>query len=135
MIKIGTVNGDVIEAGGVKNVTNNYYGKREEQPTKDLTLDAETEVPEELRSEEAEEIWEDLREAGFIVEDGYGLAEGVSTNTATYIADRMSERLGIKAKWKPFQQLWNKKNMAQLAGTWKDTGKLPPRVNEIDDII
>ena len=41
MIKIGTVNGDVIEAGGVKNVTNNYYGKREEQPTKDLTLDAE----------------------------------------------------------------------------------------------
>ncbi len=27
MIKIGVVNGDVIEAGGVKNVTNNYYGK------------------------------------------------------------------------------------------------------------
>ncbi len=41
MIKIGTVNGDVIEAGGVKNVTNHYYGEREEQPTKDLTLDAE----------------------------------------------------------------------------------------------
>lgn len=29
MIKIGTVNGDVIEAGGVKNVTNNYYGEQE----------------------------------------------------------------------------------------------------------
>lgn len=135
MIKIGTVNGDVIEAGGVKNVTNHYYGEREKQPTKDLTLDAETGLSEELRSEEAEEIWEDLREAGFIVEDGYDLAEGVSTNTATYIADRMSGRLGIKAKWKPFQQLWNKKNMAQLAGTWKETGKLPPRASEIDDII
>ena len=33
MIRIGTVNGDVIEAGGVKNVTNvtnNYYGKQED---------------------------------------------------------------------------------------------------------
>jgi len=26
MIKIGTVNGDVIETGGIKNVTNHYYG-------------------------------------------------------------------------------------------------------------
>ena len=41
MIKIGTVNGDVIAAGGVKKVQEQYYGEREEQPTKDLTLDAE----------------------------------------------------------------------------------------------
>lgn len=31
MIKIGTVYGDVIEAGGVKNVTNNYYGEASAQ--------------------------------------------------------------------------------------------------------
>ena len=32
MIKIGKVIGDVIEAGGVKNVTNNYYGRERSWP-------------------------------------------------------------------------------------------------------
>lgn len=137
MIKIGTVNGDVIEAGGVKNVTNNYYGsKQAEKPSEDLQLDAEAEVPEKLRTEEAEEIWEDLREAGFIDKDSYGLAKGVSANQAAYIADRMAERLGIKrSKWKTFQQLWGIRNMAQLAGSWQQTGKLPPRAKGIDALM
>ena len=93
------------------------------------------EVPEELQTAEAEEIWSSLREAGFIVEGGYGLAKGVSANLATYIADRMAESLGIAHKWKVFQGLWGIKNMAQLAGAWKETGKLPPRTDEIDEII
>ena len=93
------------------------------------------EVPEELCTPEAEEIWSSLREAGFIVKNGYGLAKGVSANLATYIADRMAESLGIAHKWKVFQGLWNIKNMAQLAGAWKETGKLPPRTDEIDELI
>ena len=93
------------------------------------------EVPEELQTAEAEEIWSSLREGGFIVENGYGLAKGVSANLATYIADRMAESLGIAHKWKVFQGLWGIKNMAQLAGAWKETGKLPPRTDEIDEII
>ena len=92
-------------------------------------------VPEELCTEEAEEVWSSLREAGFIVEGGYGLAKGVSANLATYIADRMAESLGITHKWKVFQGLWNIKNMAQLAGSWKETGKLPPRADEIDELF
>ncbi|MBR5053795.1 MAG: hypothetical protein IKW91_11300, partial [Bacteroidaceae bacterium] len=40
-------------------------------------------VPEELQTEEAEEIWSSLREAGFIAEGSYGLAKGVSANLAT----------------------------------------------------
>lgn len=93
------------------------------------------EVPEELQTAEAEEIWSSLREAGFIAKNGYGLAKGVSANLATYIADRMAERLGIAHKWKVFQGLWGIKNMAQLAGSWKETGKLPPRTDEIDELI
>ena len=93
------------------------------------------EVPEELQTPEAEEIWSSLREAGFIVKNGYGLAKGVSANLATYIADRMAESLGIAHKWKVFQGLWGIKNMAQLAGAWKETGKLPPRTDEIDELI
>ncbi len=93
------------------------------------------EVPACLCTEAAIEIWQRLRTAGFIVPDGYALAEGVSKNQATYIADRMAECLGIKPKWKPFQALWGIKNMAQLAGSWAQTGKLPPRARDIDTLF
>ena len=47
MIKIGKVIGDVIEAGGVKNVTNNYYdGRQPQDEGKDLLLDDDRIVPE-----------------------------------------------------------------------------------------
>lgn len=90
---------------------------------------------EEILTAEAQVLWQRLRDAGFIVADGYALAEGVSSNQAAYIADRMAERLQIKKKWKLFQQLWGIPNLAQLAGTWKQTGKLPPRSSEIDKLM
>jgi hypothetical protein len=89
----------------------------------------------ELFSAEAQVLWQRLRDAGFIVADGYALAEGISANQAAYIADRMAERLQIKKKWKLFQQLWGIPNLAQLAGTWQQTGKLPPRSSEIDKLM
>ena len=92
-------------------------------------------LPEALQTEEAQEMWEDLRDAGFIVPDGYALARGISANQATYIADRMATHLGIAKKWKVFGELWGIKNMAQLAGSWQQTGKLPPRSREIDKLI
>ena len=46
-----------------------------------------------------------------------------------------AEKLQIKKKWKLFQQLWGIPNMAQLAGSWQQTGKLPPRSSEIDDLM
>ena len=45
----------------------------------------------ELLTAEAQVLWQRLRDAGFIVADGYALAEGVSANQAAYIADRMAE--------------------------------------------
>ena len=89
----------------------------------------------ELLTAEAQLLWQRLRDAGFIVADGYNLAEGVSANQAAYIADRMAEKLHIKKKWKLFQLLWGIPNLAQLAGTWQQTGKLPPRSSEIDKLI
>ena len=89
----------------------------------------------ELLTAETQELWQRLRDAGFIVADGYALAEGVSANQAAYIADRMAERLHIKKKWKLFQQLWGIPNLAQLAGTWQQTGKLPPDARRIDDLL
>ena len=89
----------------------------------------------ELFTDEAQVLWQRLRDAGFIVPDGYALAEGVSANQAAYLATAMAERLQIKKKWKLFQQLWGISNMAQLAGSWQQTGKLPPDARRIDDLL
>ena len=89
----------------------------------------------ELLTAEAQVLWQRLRDAGFIVADGYALAEGVSANQAAYIADRMAEKLHIKKKWKLFLQLWGIPNLGQLAGTWQQTGKLPPRSSDIDKLM
>ena len=103
-----------------------------EQPQSTSTM---TENLAELLTAEAQVLWQQLRDARFIVADGYALAEGISANQAAYIADRMAEKLKIKKKWKLFQQLWGISNMAQLAGSWQQTGKLPPRSDEIDKIM
>jgi hypothetical protein len=95
----------------------------------------QTELPAELLTEKAQKYWKRLREAGFIVADGYALAEGVSANQAAFIADCMAGKLRLMYKWKPFQQLWGIKTLAQLAGTWKDYGKLPPRHEEIERLM
>ena len=94
---------------------------------------SEQEIPSCLTTPEAEVLWERLRTSGFIVRGGYGLAETVSANQATYIADRMAVRLEItQSKWKIFHQPWGIKNMAQLAGSWQQTGKLPPKAKELE---
>jgi len=107
----------------------------DEQPLMEQPQVGLTENLAELLTAEAQVLWQRLRDAGFIVADGYALAEGISANQAAYIADRMAERLHIKKKWKLFQQLWGISNLAQLAGTWQQTGKLPPRSSEIDKIM
>ena len=83
------------------------------------------EVPAPLCTREAEELWQGLRQAGFIQAGSYALADGVSDNQATYIADLMAEKLGLKHKWKPFIELWNIPNMPQLAHNWQETGRRP----------
>ena len=93
------------------------------------------EMPEALRGEEAEALWERLREAGFIESESYALAKGVSANQAAYIAAGLADQLGIKKKWQVFERLWGVKNLAQLAGSWQQTGKLPPKSREIDRLM
>ena len=99
--------------------------------TKNSEAEEYNNVPACLRTPEAEELWQKLRDAGFIQPKGYQLAEGVSNNQATYIADRFAAKLQIKHKWKIFQELWDIRNMAQYAGNWNQTGKTPAR--DIDD--
>ena len=123
----------------LKSQHDEWLNKPEEQPEdeeeKQSGIGGEDDIPKVLSTGEAQPLWEKLREAGFIVPDGYALADGISNNQATYIADCFSGKLKIKNKWKLFQQLWNIENMAQMAGVWKQTGKIPPRADEIRQLL
>ena len=108
MIKIGKVIGDVIESGGVKNVTNNYYdGRQPESEGKDMQLKAETKVPERLKTEEAEELMEDLVDAGMLTDDWQ--PNGLSGPERALVAKAVCNRLEVNEVWQLFGQLWGEK--------------------------
>lgn len=108
MIKIGKVIGDVIESGGVKNVTNNYYdGRQPDSEGKDMQLKAETEVPERLKTEAAEELMEDLVDAGMLTEDWQ--PDGLSGPERALVAKAVCDRLKVNEVWQLFGQLWGEK--------------------------
>ena len=108
MIKIGKVIGDVIEAGGVKNVTNNYYVEHQaESEPNDLRLDNDKEVPEKLKTENAEEVMEDLVDAGILTEEWQ--PNHLSGTERVLVAKAVSNRLNINEVWQVFGELWNEK--------------------------
>ncbi len=119
----------------IMELLNHFDDEQIVEPPQVSTTGNVTEDMSVLFTAEAQVLWQRLRDAGFIVADGYALAEGISANQAAYIADRMAERLQIKKKWKLFQQLWCISNLAQLAGSWQQTGKLPPDARRIDDLL
>ena len=51
------------------------------------------------------------------------------------VPDEMAALVREWKKWKLFQQLWGIANLGQLAGTWQQTGKLPPRSSDIDKLM
>ncbi len=106
MIKIGKVIGDVIEAGGVKNVTNNYYNKKP-QEGKDIHFDKD-DIPEALRGEKAQELMENLVDVGLL--DEHWQPVSLSGSEKALLAKKISERLDICEVWKVFGQLWNEKS-------------------------
>ena len=109
MIKIGKVIGDVIEAGGVKNVTNNYYtDNKAEEEAKDTLLNKETDVPDKLKTEKAEEIMEDLVDADILNEDWQ--PNNLSGAERALVAKAVCDRLKINETWQVFGKLWNEKS-------------------------
>ena len=54
---------------------------------------------------------------------------------AMYIADVFSDKLQMRSKWKPFQELWHINNLAQEKWEMQETGKSPARSEEIDKIF
>lgn len=107
MIKIGKVIGDVIEAGGVKNVTNNYYEKSPATEEGEDRVMADDELPEQLKGEQAEALMERLVDAE-LLDDGWQPV-GLSGAEKALVARAVGERLGIHEVWQVFGRLWNVK--------------------------
>lgn len=84
--------------------------KREQPDTLNDEQAGHIQLPDELATEQALKYWERAKEQGLINAD-YSFIGTIYERA--YFADEFSNKLGIKAKWKYFQILWNCKNMAQ----------------------
>lgn len=91
-------------------------------------------LPDVLATGLAMKYWEGLQKAGF-VDEHYQLSPTTTRKQAMYIADVFSDKLQMRSKWKPFQELWHINNLAQEKWEMQETGKSPARSEEIDKIF
>ena len=91
-------------------------------------------IPEVLSTKVALRYWERLQKKGF-VDEHFRLMEGVSRKQAMYIADLFAEHIGLTSRWKHFQELWQMKNLAQEKWDMQQTGNIPPRAKEIEEVF
>ena len=87
-----------------------------------------------LESDEAKKYWLRLEEAGF-TDANCALMPETTRKQAMYIAELFAEKIGIKSKWKTFEQLWGISNLAQEKWDMQETGSTPSRSKEIDKIF
>lgn len=102
-----------------------------EEMDRQLDFD-ESEMPQ--KESVADKYWQRLIESGF-VDRNHLLLPDTSRKQATYIAELFAEKLGLKNKWKHFEQLWQISNLAQEKWDMIQTGTVPPRHKEIDTIF
>ena len=91
-------------------------------------------LPSELGSAEALRYWQRLLEKGF-GEDNFKLASETTRKQAMYIAESFAEKLGLRSKWKLFQDFWGINGLAQEKWEMQQTGTMPTRYKEIDEIF
>lgn len=89
-------------------------------------------IPECLNTAEAREIFIKATDSGFMTEN----YEWIGTNyQLAYFAEIASERLNLKHKWKPFQELFNKDNLAQTRRESKERFGTVDKAGDIDRIF
>lgn len=101
IIRIETMNGDVIENGAVKNVTNHYhyYGQGPEAEAPEL--------PEALTTPQAQALLDKLGAAGML--DGHWQPTALKGEQRGLLASEVAVRLGIATPWVLFGSLWGEK--------------------------
>ena len=91
-------------------------------------------LPEVLATGMAMKYWKGLQKAGF-VDETVQLSPTTTRKQAMYIADVFSDKLQMRSKWKPFQELWHINNLAQEKWEMQETGKTPARSEDIDKVF
>jgi hypothetical protein len=91
-------------------------------------------LPDVLATGMAMKYWRGLQAAGF-VDETYQLLPTTTRKQAMYIADVFSDKLQMRSKWKPFQELWHINNLAQEKWEMQETGKTPARSEDIDKVF
>ena len=92
-----------VEAGGIGIQINN--GNKPEVSSSANTTNGE--VPERLKTEAAEELMEDLVDAGMLTEDWQ--PDGLSGTERALVAKAVCDRLEVNEVWQLFGQLWGEK--------------------------
>ena len=89
-------------------------------------------LPEPLATNEAMALWEKAQAAGWIDANYQPL---ISRTQAALLADAMGERLGIKKKWKVFEELWNRTKMYKDYYQAVDQKQYLPFLNKLKQIL
>ena len=87
-----------------------------------------------LTTKQAMKYWKRLMEHEF-VDQNYKLLPTTTRQQAMYIAETFAEKLGLKTKWKTFEDFWGINNLAQEKNKSLELGKLPARSDVIDKIF
>lgn len=93
---------------------------------------APDQLPEELDTPEAREIFDKAIGAGFMNND---YTFNGNKYQMAYFAEKASEHLGLKYKWKPFIELWNYKHFSQTRYETKERYGHVDKQDEIDKIF
>ena len=72
------------------------------------SAEASKSLPDVLATDKAMVLWRKAQRAGYVDEHYQPL---LSRTQAALLADALAERLGIKEKWKVFEDLWHRKYM------------------------
>lgn len=102
--------------------SNNQRTMEDDQQESSKDAD-EPQMPVELATPQAMDIWDNAKKAGWINED-YSF-NGTKYQMA-YAAEIMGEALNLKHKWKPFELLWNYKYFSQTRNESKN------RIGKVD---
>lgn len=108
--------------------------QQERRKLLDAQADESNLLPDVLATGIAMKYWRRLQQAGF-VDKHYQLVPDTTRKQAMYIADVFSDKLQMRSKWKPFQDLWHINNLAQEKWEMQETGKTPNRSEGIDKIF
>lgn len=87
-----------------------------------------------LKSEKAMKYWKRLMKLG-LVDGNCQLLPATSRQQAMYIVEPFAEKLGLKKQWKPFEDFWGIKNLAQEKWKFQQTAVLPPMHEDIDHVF